>query len=173
MSYVIRHGRSFWLQPSPGKAVRWGSRATALTYASEAEAFCVAAFLFDTGHYAQGSLTVEALDQEFVTIPAELMQRLQDCCLRVMNPSKDRDWVEAWQRFALLAGDRTQGYFKGKSAPAGCKVVDVDHGLLKDLQLCAAIVATPHPGDPVARAEFAAKTLQLSLNYYTPQEIES
>lgn len=173
MSYVIRHGKSFWLQPcSDWKIVRWGDRSTALLYATEVEALCVAAFLLNTGHYAQGSLTVEPLDQEVVVIPAELMRQLQDCCLRVINPPEDPDWIEAWQRFALIAGDRAQGYLKGKTAPTGCEVVEVDSSLLRDLQMCAAIVATPWPGDPVARAEFAAKTLQLSLKYYTPQEVD-
>lgn len=168
MSYVIRHGKFWWLQPcSDGNTVRWGDRSTALLYATEAEAICVAELLLSTGHYAQGSLSVEEL---FVSIPVELMQRLQACCLRVVNPPEDRDWLEVWQRFALIAGDRAQDYFKGKTAPAGCEIVAVDGDLLRDLQMCAAIVATPWPGDPVARAEFAAKTLQLSLQYYTPQE---
>lgn len=173
MSYVIRHGRSFWLQPcSDGKTVRWGDRRTALVYATENEAFCVAAFLFGTGHYEPQSLTVEALYQDFKTVPVALVERLQECCLRVMNPCQISEWRGVWRRFALLAGDDAQEYLTGREPVRGALVLDIDIDLLKDLQQCAAIVATPWAGDPVAQAEFASKTLQLSLNYHAPQEID-
>jgi len=84
--WLVRHGKSFYLQSSTTKfVINWGDRSTARLFGSEQEASCVIDALLKTGHYWGYNFSLENLHLALTNVPSELLDRLQDCAQKLME----------------------------------------------------------------------------------------
>lgn len=169
--YLVRHGKYFYLQSTTTRAsINWGDRLTARLYASEPEALCVIDALLKTGNYSGYNLTAEQFQPAFTDVPLELLVRLRACAQKLVAPPNCEIWKQFWKTAGWQAANAAHGCLVGAINPPMSSAIEIDTGLLEDLQECASKLAISHTVEPSAEsiaavAAFAQKTLLLSEPY--------